>query len=83
MDKEMVIELANKYTAAWNSQTPANVASFFAEGARSKVSCKVVLLFAWINIGVGRYPRFVIYSRDFSKLEKQNRGTPITPLSNN
>lgn len=33
MDKEIVIELARKYTAAWNSQTPANVASFFAEGA--------------------------------------------------
>jgi uncharacterized protein (TIGR02246 family) len=33
MDKETVIELAKKYTAAWNSQTPANVASFFAEGA--------------------------------------------------
>ena len=33
MDKEIVIELANKYTAAWNSQVPANVAAFFAEGA--------------------------------------------------
>ena len=33
MNKETVIELANKYTKAWNSQKPANVASFFAEGA--------------------------------------------------
>ena len=33
MDKEIAIELANKYTAAWNSQVPANVAAFFAGGA--------------------------------------------------
>ncbi len=38
MNKEIVNQLANAYTAAWNSQVPANVAAFFSEGATLSVN---------------------------------------------
>lgn len=38
MDKEKIIEFGKKYTAAWCSQKPDNVASFFAENGSLKVN---------------------------------------------
>ena len=38
MNKETTNQLANAYTAAWNSQVPASVAAFFAEGATLSVN---------------------------------------------
>ena len=38
MNKVTVNQLATAYTAAWNSQVPASVAVFFAEGATLSVN---------------------------------------------